>query len=197
MLSLQKFFDKFSNFITNEDLKIKLKNISPLHNINPEIIQDLMTYSGSNTEIIIYYNSLTSGKKNINIIVDKLEVSNGKLYLYGISSEHKNYSSFLVSRIIKITGINLKKSDLKIPVYQIGYEVRTIPNEKFELENNEKIIDKNSEKIQVEITSPNKFGIIQRIMSLSPNCKILYPQDFKKEFIENLTKMKEGYLEER
>ena len=76
LLSLQKFFDKFSNFITNEDLKIKLKNISPLHNINPEIIQDLMTYSGSNTEIIIYYNSLTSGKKNINIIVDKLEVSN-------------------------------------------------------------------------------------------------------------------------
>lgn len=197
LLSLQKFFDKFSNFITNEDLKIKLKNISPLHNINPEIIQDLMTYSGSNTEIIIYYNSLTSGKKNINIIVDKLEVSNGKLYLYGISSEHKNYSSFLVSRIIKIAGINLKKSDLKIPVYQIGYEVRTIPNEKFELENNEKIINKNSEKIQVEITSPNKFGIMQRIMSLSPNCKILYPQDFKKEFIENLTKMKEGYLEER
>lgn len=197
LLSLQKFFDKFSNFITNEDLKIKLKNISPLHNINPEIIQDLMTYSGSNTEIIIYYNSLTSGKKNINIIVDKLEVSNGKLYLYGISSEHKNYSSFLVSRIIKITGINLKKSDLKIPVYQIGYEVRTIPNEKFELENNEKIINKNSEKIHVEITSPNKFGIMQRIMSLSPNCKILYPQDFKKEFIDNLTKMKEGYLEER
>lgn len=197
LLSLQKFFDKFSNFITNEDLKIKLKNISPLHNINPEIIQDLMTYSGSNTEIIIYYNSLTSGKKNINIIVDKLEVSNGKLYLYGISSEHKNYSSFLVSRIIKIAGINLKKSDLKIPVYQIGYEVSTIPNEKFELENNEKIINKNSEKIQVEITSPNKFGIMQRIMSLSPNCKILYPQDFKKEFIENLTKMKEGYLEER
>lgn len=38
---------------------------------------------------------------------------------------------------------------------------------------------------------------MQRIMSLSPNCKILYPQDFKKEFIENLTKMKEGYLEER
>lgn len=60
-----------------------------------------------------------------------------------------------------------------------------------------KIINKNSEKIQVEITSPNKFGIMQRIMSLSPNCKILYPQDFKKEFIENLTKMKEGYLEER
>lgn len=197
LLSLQKFFDKFSNFITNEDLKIKLKNISPLHDINPEIIQDLITFSGSNTEIIIYYNSPNSGKKNINIIIDKLEVTNGKLYVYGISSEHKNYSSFLVSRIIKIAGINLKKSDLKIPIHFVGYEIHTMPNEKFELENNEKIIDKNSEKIQVEITSPNKFGIMQRIMSLSPNCKILYPQEFKKELIENLTKMKEGYLEKR
>lgn len=197
LLSLQKFFEKFSNYITNEDLKIKLKNISPLHNINPEIIQDLMTYSGSNTEIIIYYNSLTSGKKNINIIVDKLEVSNGKLYLYGVSSEHKNYSSFLVSRIIKIAGINLKKSDLKIPVYQVGYEVHTMPNEKFELKNNEKILNETSEKIQIEITSPNKFDIMQRIMSLSPNCKILYPQEFQKEHIENLKKMKEGYFEER
>ena len=34
-------------------------------------------------------------------------------------------------------------------------------------------------------------------MSLSPNCKVLYPQEFKIELIENLTKMKEGYLEER
>ena len=197
LLSLQKFFDKFSNYITNEEFKIKLKNISPLHDINPEIIQDLMAYSGSNTEIILYYNSLNSGKKNIYIIVDKLKVSNGKLYLYGVSPEHKNYSSFLVSRIIKIAGINLKKSDLKIPVYQVGYEIRTMPNEKIELENNEKIINETSEKIQIEITSPNKFDIMQRIMSLSPNCKVLYPQEFQKEHIENLNKMKEGYFEER
>ncbi len=197
LLSLQKFFDKFSNYITNEDLKTKLKNISPLHDINPQIIRDLMTYSGSNNEIIIFYNSLNSGKKNINIIIDKLEVMNGKLYVYGFNSEYQNYSSFLVSRIIKIAGINLKKSELKIPVYTIGYEFQTMPNEHFELQNNEKIIDKNSEKMQIEISSPNKFDIMQRVMSLSPNCKVLYPQEFKKELIENLTKMKEGYLEER
>ena len=157
----------------------------------------MITYSGSNTEIIIYYNSLNSGKKNINIIVDNLKVSNGKLYLYGVSSEHKNYSSFLVSRIIKITGINLKKSDLKIPVYQVGFEIHTMPNEKFEIKNNEKIINKTSGKMQIEIISPNKFDIMQRIMSLSPNCKVLYPKEFQKEHIENLNKMKEGYFEER
>lgn len=196
LLSIQKFFDKFSKYITNEELKNKLKNISPLNNIDPKIIQDLITYSGSNTEIIIYYNSLNSCKKNINIIVDKLEVTNGKLYLYGVSSEHKNYSSFLVSRIIKIAGINLKKSDLKIPVFKVGYEIHTMPDEKFELKNNEKITNKSSEKIQIEISSPNKFDIMQRIMELSPNCKVLYPQEIKQELIENLTKMKEGYFEE-
>lgn len=197
LLSLQNFLNKFSHYITNEDLKIKLQNISPLHNIEPVIIRDLITYSGSNNEIIIFYNSPNSGRKNINIIVDKLDIVNGKLYVYGFNSEYQNYSSFLVSRIIKIAGINLKKSDLKIPIYHVGYEIYTMPNEHIELQKNEKIIDKNTETTKIEIFSPNKFDIMQRIMSLSPNCKVLYPQEFKIELIENLTKMKEGYLEER
>lgn len=195
LISLQKFFDNFSKYITNEDLKLKLKNISPLNNIDPQIIKDLITYSKSNTEIIILYNSMNSGKKNINIIVDKLEIRNGKLYVYGINSEYKNYSSFLVPRIIKIVGINMHKSQLKIPSFTVGYEMKTNEKNDFELLDCEKIIKRQDDKIVIEITSQNKFDIVQRIMSLANSCKVLYPEVFKTEIINNLKQMKEGYLD--
>lgn len=195
LISLQKFFDNFSKYITNEDLKLKLKNISPLNNIDPRIIKDLMAYSKSNTEIIILYNSMNSGKKNINIIVDKLEIHNGKLYVCGINSEYKNYSSFLVSRIIKIVGINMHKSQLKMPSFTVGYEVKIKEGNNFELLDCEKIIKRQDDKIIIEIVSQNKFDIMQRIMSLANSCKVLYPETFKTEIINNLTRMKEGYLD--
>ena len=89
-------------------------------------------------------------------------------------------------------------TNLKLKGFTLN-SIDTYPSHKFCSNSifNVGFIDKNSEKIQVEITSRNKFEIMQRIMSLSPNCKILYPQEFKKELIENLTKMKEGYLEKR
>lgn len=195
LVSLQNFFDNFSKYITNEELKLKLKNISPLNNIDPQIIKDLMNYARTKTEIIMLYNSLNSGRKNINIIVDKLEINNSKLYVYGINSEYKNYSSFLVSRIIKIAGVNIQKSELKIPAITVGYKLKPEAEDEFELLNCEKFIEKSEKNIIVEITSQNKFDIMQRIMSLSNNCKVLYPESFKKEVINNLKQMKEGYLE--
>ncbi len=195
LISLQKFFEKFSKYITNEDLKIKLKNISPLNNIDSHILQDLINYSQNNTEITILYNSPTSGKKNITIAVDKLSINNGKLYVCGMNSEHKNYSSFLVSRIIKIISINMHKSELDIPPLTVGYEL--FENDKnIELLSCEKIINSTNNKTIIEITSPNKFEIMQRIMFHSNKCKVLYPESFKSYIISSLKAMKEGYLEE-
>ncbi|MBD5402871.1 WYL domain-containing protein [bacterium] len=196
LLSLQEFFDKFSNYITNEDLKLKLKNISPLNNIDPQIIKDLKSYAHNNTEIIILYNSLNSGKKNINIIVDKLEINNGKLYVYGMNSEHKHYSSLLVSRIIKIIGINFQQSELTAPEITVTYELKNNNgNQDFELLNCETIIENHKNKTIIQINSRNKFDIMQRIMSLSPNCKVLTPESFRTDIIDFLKQMKEGYLE--
>ena len=57
LIALQKFFDNISQYVTNEKLKEKLKNISPLCNINPQLIEDLINYAQNNTEITVYYNS--------------------------------------------------------------------------------------------------------------------------------------------
>lgn len=197
LISLQQFFEKISKYITNEKLKETLGKISPLNNIKPELIQDLMTYAQNNTEVTIYYNSENSGKKNITILVDKLHINNSKLYISGFNSEHNTYSSFLVQKIISVVSVNIKNNTLKIPEITVGYLYLKDENEDFELLNGEKIVNSDNNKLTIEITSANKFEIMQRIMSHSIKCKVLYPEDFKSEVIANLKKMKEGYLEKQ
>ena len=81
------------------------------------------------------------------------------------------------------------------PEITVGYSYTKNDTEDFELLPNEKIISENDKNLQIEITSRNKLEIVQRIMYLSPSCKVLYPTEFKGEIISVLKKMKEGYLE--
>ncbi|MGN0032042.1 MAG: hypothetical protein ACI37Q_08820 [Candidatus Gastranaerophilaceae bacterium] len=195
LMAIQKFFDKISQSITNTDLKEKLNSISPFNNIKPEIFEELKFHAENNNEITIYYNSLNSGKKDITILVDKFSISNGKLYICGFNSEYKNYSNFLVSRIQKIVSVNLEKKKLEIPDIVAGYEYKKDTNIKPDLLKNEKIISEDDNKYIIEITSKNKFEIIQRIMSHTNKCKLLYPENIKEEIIMSLKKMKEGYID--
>ena len=195
LMAIQKFFNKISQSITNTDLKEKLNSISPFNNIKPEIFEELKFHAEKNNEITIYYNSLNSGKKDITILVDKFSISNGKLYICGFNSEYNNYSNFLVSRIQKIVSVNLEKKKLEIPDIVAGYEYKKDTNIKPDLLKNEKIISEDDNKYIIEITSKNKFEIIQRIMSHTNKCKLLYPENIKEEIIMNLKKMKEGYID--
>lgn len=195
LISLQKFFENFANYITNEDLKNKLKNISPLNNINPEIIKDLIIYAQNNTEITILYNSLNSGKKYIGIIVDKLSINNGKLYVYGVNSEYNNYSSFLVAGILKISSVNIHESKLKAPEITVRYEFSKGNNENIDLLDCEKIIETYDNKIVVEIISRNKFDIMQRIMYHANKCTVVSPESFRNDIVTCLKQMKENYFE--
>lgn len=194
-MALKSFFDKISKYITNETLKSKLEKISPINKINPELVEQLQEYAKNNTEITVLYNSSTSGRKNIDIIVNKMYISNGKLYIAGINSEYGNYSGFLVSKIIKIIGVNIGKPKLEMPTLHVRYEYTKPDNTDFELQENEKIISENGEKILVEISGENKFMITQRIMSLSNRCRVISPQEYKEEILSTLRKMKEGYID--
>ena len=196
-MALMKFFNKISDYVENDELKEKLRNISPLNNIDSDVIYDLMKYTNNNNEIIVYYNSGNSGHKNITILADKLYINNGKLYLSGFNSEHQSYSSFLVSRIIKIVGVNFGEKILSVPEITVGYKYCRGADEKAELIAGEKLIKTEGNTDYIEITSRNKFEITQRILSLSSGCTVLYPEDFKMHIIRTLKKMKEVYLEKQ
>ena len=67
-LALYQFFDKLSPYIKNEDLKMKLKYVSPVGNIKPDLIYNLMKYADKKIKISILYFSKISGLEKIDIM---------------------------------------------------------------------------------------------------------------------------------
>lgn len=195
LIALQHFFNKLSQYVKNEELKTKMRNISPLSNIDPKLVTDLMSYAQNNTEISVYYNSANSGKKNITILVDRIYITNGKLYISGINSEYDTYASFLVNKIIRINSVNSSQRTLNSPEITVGYKYIKDFNENVELLDNEKIVEEHENYLIIEITSKNRFEITQRIMSHALKCRVLYPANYQEYVISTLKKMKEGYLE--
>ena len=193
---LQNFFNKIAPYIANKDLKEQLVNISPFSNINNDLVKDLITYTNKKRCITVLYYSKISGEKEIKIVADKLDIKNGKLYLYGHSSEYNNYSAFLVSDIRRILNVNLDSQSIASAILTVQYEFYKEKNIDFDLQDNEKIIEEFPEKIIVEISSQSKFLITQRILSLTNRCKVLSPQNFQEEIINYLKQMKEKYIEE-
>ena len=194
LICLQKFFDKISIYIKNEDLRNKLENLSPLNNIDLNIVKSLISYAKNHNEITVSYNSSKFGKKNITILMDKIYIQNKKLYIAGTNLEYNTYSSFLVSKIYNIVSVNIHSKTLESPELVVRYEYYKDKNEKLELLPNEKIIQTDNEKYIIEITSKNKFDIMQRVLYHCSKCKVLYPQEFKNYIIYTLKRMKEGYI---
>ncbi len=194
LISLQQFIDRISERIDNPELIDRLQKVSPFNGVDFQIIKDLMLFARNNTEITVNYKSAT-GNKNITILVDKLSINNRRLYVSGFNSEYKNYASFLVSKIDKVTGINLNNKTLEVPYIVVGYEYTKSRGEIFELADYEKITRTLGNKLVIEMTSKNKFEMMQRILYHSNKCKVLYPEDFKMYILNNLQKMKEGYLD--
>ena len=193
-ISLQGFFDKISKYISNQELREEIRNVSPVKLQNAELIKELMKHVKAKNEVTLEYDSPRSGIKNIDILADKLYISNGKLYLAGFNTEYENYGSLLVNKISKVISVNLGKPKLKIPVLTVKYRYLKNDSEVFEPIEEEKILSEDDNEIIVEITSKNKFSVTQRILSHTNKCVVISPDNFKDEIISYLKQMKEGYF---
>lgn len=197
-MALHGFFCNISRYILNEDLKAEIIKLSPVSNIDMEMIKELIKYVKNKTEITVLYNAKNSGKKKEIIIrADKMNIRNGKLYLCGFNSEYNNYGEFLVKYIMKIIRINISTPELLIPEYTVNYKYYKTDNAPFELLSSEKIVEQNDSFLIIEIKSYDKFAVTQRILSLSNKCRVISPSNFKDEIIDCLKRMKEGYIEKK
>ena len=193
LLAMDNFFERIGRYIKNEKFITDMKKISMLNDIDKNLLKDLLDCCDKKEQIVINYNSPNTGKKDIEIIADKIEISNGKIYLYGIGFEYKQYGSFLLNRINNIKEIKLEKTipdDLQ--VIRVIYELNREPD-KIVLNDNEKIIGQNKNKTVIEVVSSNEFLLRQRLLEFGPSCKIIHPDDFKNKFVELLKDMKAGY----
>lgn len=193
LILLENFFEKVASYIKNANFTNAFHKASVFRDIDRKLINELLDCCDKKEQIVILYNSPNSGKKEIEIIADKLEFSNNKLYLYGTGFGYMQYGSFLVSRILKLVEIKeIKTIPLHIKEIRVGYELKTTANN-IQFDENEKILQKNKDKLIVEIVSSNEFLTRQKLLSYGPDCKILYPESFKNDFVTRLEQMKAGY----
>ena len=193
LLSLEKFFEKIGKYIKSDKFINEIKNISPLKDINREILEELLYCCEKKNQIVIEYNSPNSGIKAIEILTDKIDISNGKVYLYGTGFEYMEYGIFLVSRIKGIKEIKLSKTiPENLKTICITYELTCNP-ENLSLDRNEKLIKSDTNKATIELTTSNEFLAKQKFLEYGPTCKIISPENFRNDFITLLNNMKAGY----
>lgn len=192
IIAIEELFEKLGRYIKNEDFINEAKKISLLKNIDKNILKSLIECCEKKNQIIITYASPNSGTKKMELIADKIDIQNGKIYLCGIGFEYKQYGTFPISRIKNIDDIKTEHTLSKeFEELRVVYELYNTSNPR--LNNFETIIEHAQDKILIEIKSSNKFILKQRLLELGSNCKIIYPEDFKQEFITLLKNMKAGY----
>ena len=197
VIDLENLFKKLSTLVNNEHTKISLENISLLKNIDRNILYDLLIHCKKKNQITFLYNSPKSGAKEIEIIADKLSFKSSdklsdKLYLFGNNLTHKEYSYFAVDRILKICSIKLLKNEEDFPSIKVIYELK-IYNNDYKLDTDEKIIQKSEDKLVIEVNSKNEFSLMQRILYMADDCKILQPETFKLKLLDKLKVMEKSY----
>lgn len=196
LIILDKFLNKLISLVKNENLSEAYNKVSVFRGINIELVESLLRYCESKEQITFLYNSPRSGHKEVQIVTEKVDFANNKLYLYGTGLEYKQYGYFPVSRIEKVLNVSLHKSDLKdLEVFTVGYELKGNRPE-IRLSDGEKIVESYPDNtVLVEYTSSNKFMIKQKVLSYGCACKVMYPETFRADIISTLKEMRAGYLD--
>ncbi len=190
IIIIEDFFKKISEKLINDYTKNFLQNISVLKNVDRSILNDLLLHCKNKNQIVFLYNSPKTGEKMIEIIADKLSFKSNKLYLWGNNFTHNEYSYFLVERILEICNIKFFKTKERFPFIKIIYEIYDL---NYKLETDEKIIEKTKNKMIIETNAQNEFNVMQRILYLSNNCKVLKPESFKIKLMNKLKTMEKNY----
>lgn len=192
IIELETFFTKIADLVSNEKAKDCLKNISILKGINKNILNDLLIHCKNKNQIIFLYNSPKTGEKEIEIIADKLSFKSDTIYLWGNNLTHKEYSYFALDRILKINRIKFVKDENNFPPIKIIYELYN-HNENYIPKPDEKIIKKTDNKLVIEVISRNEFNLMQRILHLAGDCKVIEPAEFKTKLLNKLKAMDQIY----
>lgn len=192
IIDIENFFRNLMQHVKNENTKTFFNSISLLKNIDKDILDNILIHCKKKNQILFLYNSPKSGPKEIELVADKLSFKSGKLYLWGNNLTHKEYSYFSVEKILKICSIKLLKNKEDFLPAKIIYEIYN-HNDNYTLEENEKLIEKTSEKLVIESNAKNEFSLMQKILYMTNDCKVIYPEDFKSKLLSKLKTMEKCY----
>ena len=193
VLCLDKFLRELAEKLGSTELLEKFNSFSIFKNLDLNLVESLVEHSKHGRDILIEYNSPTSGLKEIKVTANSVGLSNGKLYLYGTSYEYSQETYYQVSRIKRILDVNLENNDkVELKTVTVGYEV-SAKCEELALSPDDKIIEIKPESMLIETTTSNLFELKRKILGYGAFAEVLYPASFREEIKSTLTEMYEGY----
>ncbi len=193
VLEIENLFTKIGTLIKRPKIKDFLSNCSAFKSIQKYLVEDLLLHCKNKNQITIIYKSPRKMEREIEIIADKLSFKSDKLYLWGQSLTHEEYSYYKVENILKIMMIKLKKEKLNTNSIKVIYEIYNHSANNYLPEQGEKIIKQNGKKLVIERLVENRFETIQKFLYLAQDCKIISPQEIKDEVTKILKSMEKNY----
>ena len=189
----EKFINNLAVFTKNDTLREAMEKVSVFKNIDKNVLDELVKYSKQKLKITVLYNSPRTNQKEIDIITDSLNLTDGKVYLSGIGLEYNKEANYLAERIIKIVDVDLEnKPKIKLQPITVRYELSSVAaNTK--LADYEKIVEIKDDYVIIEAQTTNKFDIKRKIMEYGPCCTVLSPKDFREDIINTLKEMRAAY----
>lgn len=192
ILNLEMLINKFNNCFQDETFQNLYEEHSILKEFDIDLLNQLEQCCEEKSLVTVLYNSPRSGFKEIPIIAHQMKIQNYKLYLEGFGLEYKQEAIFLLNRIEKITNI-VPSEDIKLPEECFFDIIFELYDSNIPLEDCEELLYENNGIRTIKHRTSNKVLTTQRFLQLANSCKILEPDDYKKEFIAQLKAMKEVY----
>ena len=194
LLSYDSLFKKIANYVYDGEIKEQLYGISSLKYVNTEKLKEFVDYcKNQNTMTIEYRDAGASKIKQKEILAQKIEMHNNKVYLFGYDFEKQDSVMLPVKRIIRVLDRKLNSDNV----------IETKPVEvKFFLKNFnsagidscEQIVESHDDISQIiKGVYHNEFVAVQRMLSFGPTCIVLEPAEIKQKVIDKLLSMKEIY----
>ncbi|MBR5303351.1 MAG: hypothetical protein IKU37_00820 [Candidatus Gastranaerophilales bacterium] len=182
-----RLFYKISQFVEDEDTKLKLIDFGYYSTINWNLVRQLEEHCEKKNLILIDYILPQGGNKLIEINADRLKISDWsqRLYLHGILENTKHFLHLPVDRIFMVKKVIKKNNKTNVIHNTFVYTVDKNMYDKMFVDEKESVLRIEEDKITLERPIDDEFYIIQRLLQFCP--KIYYVSD---ERIRNLLKEK-------
>lgn len=184
--------NKIASMVDDDNLSEQIRGISILKHENTAVLKDLIEKCKKHNRVVLEYQPPYSADyKNYDITIEKLGIRNQKLYVYCYNHSTEKRMFLNTDRIKSVINSMFNRDTTFSSDVKISFELKNY--KKFELEDNEIILEERGDSAIVEGKYFNKFIAIQRVLSFAGDCVVLKPDDFKESIINKLKEMRSLY----
>ena len=193
LLLIENLFETISKYALDIETAEYLNGISLLKRLNKNILNDLVKAKNCKNKISFVYDSPNSGKQDIEFYVTDFEFRSKKLYINGYCPTFKNNSFLLVSKITSPVMFHLEKGLIQDLIKIVILELKNASFLNYQKTENESVIEKKNNTLNIEYKSDNDFKLMQKILAYGPDCTVISPEDVRQSVKEKLKSMLEVY----